>query len=327
MSNQSGILANQALLDELNKDLANAGVVTARISSDSTAVELDSTYATVEDCVKALSDEPLYIFYHAPATAEYQFISYVPDTSAVRSKMLYASTKNTLVRQIGTNSIGKQLLITEASELADFANNLANDNGTDNDALTESERSAREIDATQKREFHSTYNSISGRQLVSQTGGGPNVLQFDVKMSDNVKLLLKETNVVSFKIDLSNEDISVLNKENISNPEDLKLSSEHPTYTLYRNNELYYFIYSCPSGSKVKERMLYASNKSGFIKHLNEKEGIEFSNVIEIGDADELELSLISSGTTQQLQSEASKSDSNSTRKFNRPRGPGGRKR
>ena len=46
----------------------------------------------------------------------------MPDSSPVRGKMLYASTKNTLIRQIGSNSIGKQAHLTDAEQLLDLGN-------------------------------------------------------------------------------------------------------------------------------------------------------------------------------------------------------------
>ncbi|KAL3233038.1 Twinfilin-1 [Nakaseomyces bracarensis] len=328
MSNQSGILADQKLLDILSNDLSKGQTtfITAKISEDSTKVELDNEYSTLEQCTKGLGDSPLYIFYLGTASKQYQFFSYVPDASPVRAKMLYASTKNTMVRQIGGNSIGRQLLITESDELAESVNS---DNGDDqkSNVLTESERSAQEIDAAQKKEFYSTYNSISGRELVSQTGGGPSVLQFDVRMNDDIKNLLENDNVIAFKIDPSTEEVAICNKGAANDPKGLTFITEHPTYTIYKNGELYYFIYSCPSGSKVKERMLYASNKSGFIKFLQEKQGMEFTKTFEIGDSDELEVSLISYGSKKQLDDDAAaEASKNTTQKFSRPKGPGGRR-
>jgi hypothetical protein len=35
------------------------------------------------------------------------------------------------------------------------------------------------------------------------------------------------------------------------------------------------FIYTCPSGSKIKERMVYASTKQGFVASAEKEFGIE----------------------------------------------------
>lgn len=44
-------------------------------------------------------------------------IAYVPDTANVRQKMLFASTRNTLLRELGTEKFGESLFATKKEEL------------------------------------------------------------------------------------------------------------------------------------------------------------------------------------------------------------------
>lgn len=44
-------------------------------------------------------------------------IAYVPDTANVRQKMLFASTRNTLLRELGTEKFGESLFATRKEEL------------------------------------------------------------------------------------------------------------------------------------------------------------------------------------------------------------------
>lgn len=322
MSNQSGIVADQTLLDSL-RGLHSDGVVviTARISDDSTSVQLDKKYGSLKEAADDLGTNPLYIFAKGLLEdgSQYYFVSYVPDSSPVRAKMLYASTKNTLVRQIGSNSIGKQALLTEASELLGLADEK---DAQEDSALTQSERTDIEITQQQQRLKSSTFYP-GGRQLVSQTNGTPKALSFELTSGeDSIEQLLKQYNVLSFSIDMSNEQIQVKSKSNISSPRDLKITSEHPSYVVYRNGSLYYFIYSCPSGSKVKDRMVYASNRSGFISRLQDEQKLKFARVVEIGEPSELEYSLISSSSAEEQAQEEAKAQSATTTKFSRPRGP-----
>lgn len=67
--------------------------------------------------------------------------------------------------------------------------------------------------------------------------------------------------------------------------------------------------------------MLYASNKTGFIKHLREEDGLDIFKVLEIGDPDELELSELDQGLD-----ESSNRPATSQMKFGKPRGPGRRR-
>ena len=61
------------------------------------------------------------------------------------------------------------------------------------------------------------------------------------------------------------------------------ISETEPRYTLYRYSHTFggaeesplLFIYTCPSGLKVRERMLYASSKAGFLAALSKDMGLE----------------------------------------------------
>lgn len=327
MSAQSGILAHPDLLKSLNEpNNGSAGsdkliIVTAGISDDSTVVKFENKYDSLSALQSDLTSKPLYVFIKdlSKDPEHYHFVSYVPDDSHVRSKMLYASTKNTLVRQIGTNSIGKQLLLTEPEDFADI---LEDDTANHSSVLTESERANIEI-SHQQQKMKLAQNYLGGRKLVSQTNGTPKSLIFDVNAdASSIADLLNEYNVVSFKINMENEQIQAAAHANIGTPNDLQIITDHPSYTIYKNGTLYYFIYSCPSGSKVKDRMVYASNRSGFIAHLQDQEHLAFAKILEIGEPEELELSLLSKSSEEEQAEEDASVGSASAPKFNRPRGP-----
>ncbi|QLL31317.1 hypothetical protein HG536_0B01800 [Torulaspora globosa] len=322
MSNQSGILADQNLLDLLsNPDSNEVFAITAQISKDATAVQFSAKYSSLEQVIDNLAEEPLYVFIRGTLEdpKQYHFISYVPDSSPVRSKMLYASTKNTLVRQIGTSGIGRQSLLTDASELLQVVDER---NAQEASVLTESEKADIEIAQQQQRLKASEYYP-NGRKLVSQTDGVPKSLAFRVKTGEgSIAELMKNYNVISFRIDLASEQIQVAAKYNIDSPRKVEIVEDHPSYVIYRNGSLYYFIYCCPSGSKVRDRMVYASNRAGFIKHLKDEDHLELAKIIEIGDPEELELSSLSPSTPEALAAEDAESKSASDVKFSRPKGP-----
>lgn len=322
MSNQSGITASQDLLDLLASTVSDAAsgpldpVVAAEISPDNTAVVLHKTFpdhTQLQSYVKSLYS-PLYIF--VKSGPQLHFIAYVPEDAPVRSKMLYASTKNTLLRQVGSNHIAQNLLLSVPEELAPESWET-----DDNDAgavLTESERVNLKIAHQQQRDV-----VRGGRQLVSQTGGTSQTLSFKISSSQPIPELLQTHNVVSFVIDLQKEQVEVQDTAQISQKSELPvlINTEHPSYTIYASNGNYYFIYSCPSGSKVKERMLYASNKSGFVKHLLEHDHLTMQKIFEIGDPEELELAEIEPAPAVA----ESANPSAGQLKFNRPKRPGRR--
>ena len=62
--------------------------------------------------------EALYLLLRRSATPTgFVAVTYVPNAAPVRQKMLFASTRLTLVRELGTERFGEQLFVTEAQEL------------------------------------------------------------------------------------------------------------------------------------------------------------------------------------------------------------------
>lgn len=62
--------------------------------------------------------EALYLLLRrSPSPTGFVAVTYVPNAAPVRQKMLFASTRLTLVRELGTERFEEQLLVTEAQEL------------------------------------------------------------------------------------------------------------------------------------------------------------------------------------------------------------------
>ena len=66
------------------------------------------------------------------------------------------------------------------------------------------------------------------------------------------------------------------------------ISNTEPRYSFFRYSQQMegsepspiVFIYTCPSGSKIKERMVYASTKQGFLASMISDMGIEIAKKV-----------------------------------------------
>lgn len=76
------------------------------------------------------------------------------------------------------------------------------------------------------------------------------------------------------KIDVSKESIELAGVSSVKAEQlSQSISDSEPRYSFFRFSHDYegqqqapiVFIYTCPSGSKIKERMLYASSRAGII--------------------------------------------------------------
>lgn len=64
------------------------------------------------------------------------------------------------------------------------------------------------------------------------------------------------------------------------------ISNTEPRYSFFRyqvegsKESPIVFIYTCPSGSKIKERMVYASTKQGFLATMGSEMGVEIAKKV-----------------------------------------------
>lgn len=71
------------------------------------------------------------------------------------------------------------------------------------------------------------------------------------------------------------------------------ISNTEPRYSFFRYSQQVegteklptVFIYTCPSGSKIKERMVYASTKQGFLASMSSEMGVEIAK--KVSDVDQ----------------------------------------
>ncbi|AAS50876.2 ABR105Cp [Eremothecium gossypii ATCC 10895] len=305
MSTQSGINASKHLLDELNNRGDDGLVILGQIDDRSTEIEYRKEFRSVgqlQEYLELKPTKPCYLFIRDSDI--WQFVSYTPDTAPVREKMLYASSKNTLLRQVGTNKIGRSVMVTEVHELAERP--WAADESPK--AYTEDELIKTEVD----RKLNSEKNISGGRKLVSMSTGVAFKINEDELLSD----LISNGTALIFEIDLTDEQIKLRTKKTPGSAKALvaAMDRDRPSYTLYQDEGRLFFIYTCPSGSKVKERMVYAANKQGFANYVNDS-GFKISETFEVGDPEELELSALEPQSSQPAQED-------SKPKFNRPKGP-----
>ena len=125
---QSGISVSAELQTAFNEFVSSPsqrGLI-AIITKESLvpSTSLPSSHADFFDDLSGLQphltpSQALYIILrrHTNADDGYVAITYIPDSAPVRSKMLFAATRLTLVRELGTERFREQLFVAEAAEL------------------------------------------------------------------------------------------------------------------------------------------------------------------------------------------------------------------
>ncbi|KAL9131105.1 MAG: hypothetical protein Q9217_000867 [Psora testacea] len=279
---QSGISVSTELHDAFN-DLVSSpsqrGLV-ATIQSESIiplhtipASSLDF-FSDLASLTPLLSDkEAAYIILRRYQNAPdgYLAVTFVPDTAPVRQKMLFASTRLTLVRELGTERFRESLFMTEMRELGEGAWKKHEASSVLTAPLTEEEetlKSVREAEYDASRGTERRRLETGGKLSMAISGEAMEALK---KLSEG-----EAGELVQLRIDTQNESIELVGRiKTDASGLATEISDTEPRYSLFRYRHSFegvdespiLFIYTCPSGLKIRERMLYASSDKSIRDH------------------------------------------------------------
>ncbi|KAI9801120.1 MAG: Twinfilin-1 [Piccolia ochrophora] len=298
---QSGISASKELHDAFN-DLVSSpsqrGLL-AGIKAEQ-LVPLDFIPSQSDDFSKDLSalasslkdHEPAYVILrrYADAADGYVAITYVPDTAPVRQKMLFASTRLSLVRELGTERFRETLFATGKDELT-AQGFKTHDQHTELKApLTEEEQTLQQVKEAEAETSQGT--SARSSHVTSK-------LRFPI--TDEALEALRRLNdgpenLVQLKIDVPKEVIELVDVSS-ADPGELEKSvtGDDPRYSFLRYqpddaraDSSIVFIYTCPDTSKVKERMVYASVTRSIVAMAGTNAGLTIAKRLEASSPSEI---------------------------------------
>jgi twinfilin-like protein len=109
--------------------------------------------------------------------------------------------------------------------------------------------------------------------------------------------------IIFQKIDVATETIDLADKSNVTvSALSSTISSTEPRYSFFKYNysspdgsslSPIIFIYTCPTASKIKERMVYASSRSWALKIAETDAGLKVEKKLEMSEPDEISESSI----------------------------------
>ncbi|KAJ7179058.1 hypothetical protein C8R46DRAFT_1173504 [Mycena filopes] len=282
-----------------NESLVHDLSVPARGSLQEDLLQLQESDQIIQE------DTPAYLLTKLDdPPAEWLVIYYVPDTATVRSKMLYASSRASLLKSLGSTLFSDSIFATER-EMVD---------------VRAAERQAGGLSAYQGSRARTTH--------IGQTIGMP----WSKDLEDAVKSLAEsdDSALVIATIDLASETL-VLQSSSPTVAADV--GSFSPRWRMLRVLclETRVFIYSCPSSCPVKHRMVYASGFTAAFLAAKElapfhARKIETSTPSEIDEAylrSELDIpSSSGQGTPGSGTSTPGGANDDEKKPFARPRGP-----
>uniref|UniRef100_A0A1A9VG04 Twinfilin n=1 Tax=Glossina austeni TaxID=7395 RepID=A0A1A9VG04_GLOAU len=265
-------------------------------------------------------DIPCYILYRLDTKISVGYawlmLSWVPDISSIRQKMVYASTKATLKTEFGTAYIAEEIHATTKDEISWEGYQRHKNAFAAPAPLTTREEELVEL---RKTEINTEINTDSKHQTL-----GGIACPLTPATEKAIEDLLNGTyDYLQFCIDLEAEEIQVSQAGAIAISDLPKqIPEEHARYHLYLFKHTYdgdylesfVFIYSMPGYTcSVRERMMYSSCKAPFVEKL-QAFGIEIVKKLEIDSGSEL--------TTDFLQDELHPKKILHRPAFAKPKGP-----
>lgn len=156
---QSGITASKELVSAFNDLLGSPSsfalvvTITKEALTPVATIPATSPTASFSDNLPSLkphitTTDPLYIIlrrFPGEAPPNLSAVTYIPDTAKVRSKMLFASTRLTLTRELGTEHFRESLFCTLPDELTASGFDRLDRHAALDAPLTEEERTLGEV--------------------------------------------------------------------------------------------------------------------------------------------------------------------------------------
>ncbi|GBB95568.1 hypothetical protein RclHR1_02570002 [Rhizophagus clarus] len=283
MSHQSGIRVSQELatlfgkaVDENNLRLIRVSIINESLVPNGTkdiSDNWESDFAGVNEFLE--EKVPCYILYRLDSKSltgnyDWLFMSYVPDLAKVRDKMLYASTRATLLKELGDSHFIDSMYGTTVSEFTLDGYQKHKEHKEAEAPLT-----AREKELAEVKTAEASANAFSYSTRKSHASG------ISFPMSEEAVQAIQSlqqsdltNNFIKLSLDIDKEKIE-LDEASKIDIDDLAKSfpTDSPRFAFYvyqhthdgTDVRSHIFIYICPQNSKIRERMLYSSCRSSVI--------------------------------------------------------------
>jgi twinfilin-like protein len=228
--------------------------------------------------------------------------------------MLFASTRLTLLRELGGEHFPETVFCTEADELTEegWARHLAHEK--EKNPLTKEEQDLEDIKHAESLESRGT----QGRSL---TQGGKLALRADSDSASALSTLGEggRENLVQLRMDGKTETLQLASVSSAS-PSSLAtaIDASEPRFSFYRYDDAegsIVFVSTCPSKAKIKDRMLYAASRSNVLLLAQNEGGLTVAKRIEATNPEEI--------TEAVLREEFKTADVEEKKSFARPKRPG----
>ena len=244
------------------------------------------------EALTGLAQPPCYILFRLSGKDSWLLVSYVPDTASVNDRMLYASSKATLSRLLGSHYFTNEMQVSSAADL-DFSNYEASVvPSTSPKPYSAHEIAHQEIlrEEERERDFRAGLRTQPGSPGPKKGSGIGGYHTVTIPLSPAAKAALSSSSFVELAI---TEDATLVNVVSQSHVSDLAGAKAHihpsePRFYLLKTAGKNVFIYHCPDASPAKYRMVYSTAKPSIKSQIEATPGLSNLKTLEIRGVEDL---------------------------------------
>ncbi|KAJ1337395.1 twinfilin [Microdochium nivale] len=304
---QSGITSSKELVSAFNSLLSDTSAFALLVTISNEALTpvttIRASSSSFSDNLSAVAphvkpNEPLYIILRRfDSLPHLSVVTYVPDTAKVRSKMLFAATRLTLTRELGTEHFRESLFFTLPDELTAAGFDRLDRHAALEAPLTEEERTLGEVKraeaeagaGTGVREIHLSKNmsmpiTPAALEKLKElgSGGGEGIVMMKIN---------RETETVELAPGAGGNPTTVAGLVSA-------ISTTEPRFTFWRYTHTHageqsspiLFFYTCPAAAarEIKSRMMYPLMKRAVITAAEKEAGVAVEKKFEVEEPSEI---------------------------------------
>ncbi|OSX65124.1 hypothetical protein POSPLADRAFT_1178769 [Postia placenta MAD-698-R-SB12] len=283
MSAPTGIAASQELSAAFSDVIESKDTRFLKVSIRNESLVPDGTFPSSGTLEEDLSKMQSILEDNVPAyvlarlddpPSEWLVVYYVPDTAKVRDKMLYAATRNTLTKSLGSAHFTDSIFATSKDDVTAESYARHKQHLAAPKPMSAREKEMAAVKAAERQAGGSQYEGSRARQNHVGQGVG-------LKWTEDVENAVQELGngegsaIVVLSIDSSSETLLLSSVVECSvEALGASLPVSEPSYAFFawsqsvtgRPKREIIFIYSCPSSSPIKHRMLYSSGASSVLQ-------------------------------------------------------------
>jgi len=233
--------------------------------------------------------EPAYILALAAPSGEassaWLLIQWIPDNAPIKQKMIYASTRASLVKELGGGNVITDSMQANSRDDVTLEAYKAHRQQKESPTkvLTESEQVAQQV---REEELHTR---LAGTNTKSHTAS------LSLGMTKDAEDAVRDfSSFAALKVDLQTEMIDIVRAEAVTDFASFQsaIPDGKPAFCFYRYNDAVIFVYVCPPSAKIREKMLFSASKGPLLRAAEEF-GLKPVAKYEVDDMKELDLARI----------------------------------